>query len=215
MRWYLGSLSLVLVLGCNDPTKGKTAATVGSAVAIADAGAPAPGGSAASASGVVIYAVSSPTSTVSFVGRKLTGKHEGSFGKLTGTIELTGGKIKTGKVTLAIDASSLKTDDEELDTHLKSKDFFDVTRFPKATFTSTSIAAGGAGGATHTLTGNLELHGVTRSIGVPATIKVEGKTITATAEFTLKRKDFGIVYPGKPDDLIKDEVLVKLALTGT
>jgi polyisoprenoid-binding protein YceI len=201
--------------GCNDPTKGKVAATVGSAVAIADAGTPTAATDAAGGSGAAArFAVTDATSKIGFVGSKVTGKHEGSFGKFTGTIEIPGGKIEAGKVTIVIDASSLKTDDEELDEHLKSKDFFDVAKFPKATFTSTSIVAGGAAGATHTLTGNLELHGVTRSIGVPATIKLEGAAVSATCEFTFNRKDFGIVYPGKKDDLIKDNVVVKLTLKG-
>jgi polyisoprenoid-binding protein YceI len=204
--------------GCNDPNKGKVAATVGSAVAITEAG-PAPASvDAGAASATARYTVTDATSKIGFVGSKVTGKHEGSFGKFTGTIEIPGGKIENGKVTVTIDTSTLKTDDEELDEHLKSKDFFDVAKFPKATFTSTSITtrgdAAGAPGSTHTLTGNLELHGVTRSIGVPATIKIEGGVVTATSEFTINRKDFGIVYPGKKDDLIKDGVLVTLTLKG-
>jgi polyisoprenoid-binding protein YceI len=204
-------LALLVATGCNDPTKGKVAATVGSVVAVSDAAVPA---TTASGAATVTYAISPATSKVGFVGSKATGKHEGSFGKFAGTIEVPGGKLEAAKVTLSIETSSLKTDDEELDEHLRSKDFFDVAKFPKATFTSTSIVAGGAAGATHTLTGNLELHGVTKSIGVPATIKREGSGISATSEFTIKRKDFAIVYPGKPDDLIKDDVLIKLTIVG-
>lgn len=209
----LSAIAVALSLGCNDPTKGKTAATVGSAVAIPDAAAS--GAGAAPAAGNVTYKVSPEGSKIGFVGSKITGKHEGTFGKFEGTIDVVGGKAETGRVTITIDPSTLKTEDEELDDHLKSKDFFDVKKFPKASFVSTSIAPiapAGAGGATHTVTGNLELHGVTRSIGVPATIAIADGEVTANAEFTIKRKDFGIVYPGKPDDLIKDEVLIKLSL---
>ena len=62
------------------------------------------------------------------------------------------------------------------------------------------------------VTGNLELHGVTKSITFPATIVVEDGRITAEAEFFIRRTDFGILYPGKPDDLIRDEVVIRLDL---
>jgi polyisoprenoid-binding protein YceI len=96
--------------------------------------------------------------------------------------------------------------------HLKSPDFFDVAKFPKATFTSTSIKAGGEKGATHTVTGNLELHGVKKSISFPATIKVAGDAVDANASFGINRKDFGVNYPGKADDLVKDEILLTLTI---
>jgi len=53
---------------------------------------------------------------------------------------------------------------------------------------------------------------VTKSISFPATIKVRGDTVDVDAEFAINRKDFGIVYPGMPDDLIRDDVLLKLQL---
>jgi polyisoprenoid-binding protein YceI len=62
------------------------------------------------------------------------------------------------------------------------------------------------------VTGNLELHGVTKSITFPATIKMSADAVDVDAEFAINRKDFGIVYAGKPDDLIKDDVLIKLEI---
>jgi polyisoprenoid-binding protein YceI len=58
----------------------------------------------------------------------------------------------------------------------------------------------------------LELRGVTKTVSFPANITIDAKTAKGTAEFKINRKDFGIEYPGKPDDLIKDEVLLKIAL---
>jgi polyisoprenoid-binding protein YceI len=95
---------------------------------------------------------------------------------------------------------------------LKTPDFFDVQKFPTARFVSTAVKPGGQNGATHTITGNLELHGVTKSISFPAMIHMTGDLVHATAEFVINRKDFGIVYPGMPDDLIKDEVAIKLTI---
>jgi polyisoprenoid-binding protein YceI len=93
---------------------------------------------------------------------------------------------------------------------LKSPDFFDVARVPTATFRSTEIRAEGEG---HTITGDLTLHGVTKRISFPATLAVTDAQISANAEFSINRQDFGIAYPGMPDDLIRDLVVVKLSLT--
>ncbi|MFI5300300.1 MAG: YceI family protein [Polyangiales bacterium] len=226
------SAMLILVVGCEDPTKNKPAATVGSVITATSTSAkPAPIASVASAAptvsasasavasaalapGAVKYTVAADSSKVGFIGSKITGKHEGSFEKFTGTIELTNGKPESAKVSIDIDIASVKTDQDKLITHLKSKDFFDVEHFPKATFVSTSIVASTTPGSTHTVTGDFELHGVKRAISFPATITVTGDTASATAEFSINRKDFGVVYPGKPDDLIKDGVLIKLAIKG-
>ena len=90
-----------------------------------------------------------------------------------------------------------------------------MDKFPKATFTSTEIKAGGDKGATHTVTGELDLHGVKKTISFPATLAVTADGATGTAEFSINRKDFGLVYPGKPDDLIRDDVGIKLSLKAT
>lgn len=89
---------------------------------------------------------------------------------------------------------SVKADEGGLTKHLKSADFFDVAKFPKATITSTEIKPGGEKGATHTVTGNLELHGVRKSITFPATITVTGDAATMQSEF-----DSGS-FPAKPPE---------------
>jgi polyisoprenoid-binding protein YceI len=94
-----------------------------------------------------------------------------------------------------------------------SDEFFNVKEFPKATFASSEIKAGGEGEFSHTVVGNLTLHGETKKITFPATIKMEGDKVMVKSEFVINRKDFGMKYPGKPDDLIRDEVVIKLDLT--
>lgn len=195
--------SLVLGLAAcdNDPSKGKSQA------AVAD-----PAQAAAAPTNAVKYTFSNAGSKVSFVGAKVTRKHDGGFGAFTGTVSLVGQDPTKSSVTAEIDVASLTSDDAKLTGHLKSPDLLDVAKHPKARFTSTAIAAGGDKGATHTVTGNFELHGVTKSITFPATIKVNGDAVDVDAEFAINRKDFGIVYPGMPDDLIKDDVLIKLEI---
>jgi polyisoprenoid-binding protein YceI len=197
----MGASTLVLLLAAcdSDPAKGKSQAAASEPVAAQAAPASA-----------VKYTFSNADSKVDFVGAKVTKKHDGSFQTFTGTVNLVENNPEKSTVSVDIDTASIKSDDEKLTGHLKTPDLLDVGKFPKATFTSTSIKAGGDKGATHTVTGNLQLHGVTKSISFPATIKTGGDTVDVDAEFAINRKDFGIVYPGMPDDLIKDDVLLKL-----
>src|SRR5213076_3352646 len=96
--------------------------------------------------------------------------------------------------------------------HLKSPDFFDVQQFPIATFSATAIEESGA---QQKVTGNLDLHGVTKSISFPANIQVADDAVTVKAEFAINRRDFNINYPGMPNDLIRDNVVIKLDLHAT
>jgi len=216
-NWLLMT-SLVLALAAcdNSPGEGKPTATVNEPVAQPAAPAPtepaAPAAAPAAPSNAVAYTFSNADSKVDFVGAKITGKHDGSFKAFTGTITVPDGKLEQGMVTVNIDTTSLAIEPAKLATHLKSPDFFDVEKFPKAVFTSTAVVPSSEAGKTHTITGNLELHGVTKSITFPASLKVQGETVEGDAEFVINRKDFGIVYPGMPDDLIKDDVLLKLQI---
>ena len=154
--------------------------------------------------------------TIGFVGSKVTGSHTGGFKAFKGTFEVVPAKLESSKIRAEIDTSSIFADNDRLTNHLKSPDFFDVAKFPTSTFVSTGIEPGvndaKAKDATHTVTGNLTLHGVTKSISFPAKIAVSGDTATLNSEFFINRKDFGINYPGKVDDLIRDEVVIKLAI---
>lgn len=161
-----------------------------------------------------VIAFSNENSKVSWTASKVTGSHDGGFKKFIGKIKLDTKIPENSTVTVTIDTASLYTSPEKLATHLKSPDFFDVAKFPKATFTSTKIIKGGNNGATHTMTGNLELHGIKKSVTFPATFKVSEGSVTTTAEFSINRKDFGMEYPGVVDDLIRDEIVIKLDIKG-
>src|SRR6185503_704105 len=114
-------------------------------------------------------------------------------GDFSGQIDHVGAPDQ-GRVTITIKADSLTTDTPDLTKHLKTPDFFDVAKFPEATFVSTSIKAGGDKGASHTITGNLTLHGVTKAVTFPATISVTPDVATVDSTFSINRKDFGINY---------------------
>ena len=157
-------------------------------------------------------AFAADNSSIDFIGSKVTGIENCSFKKFTGSIDLVEGKPAESSVNVDIDLNSVEAKIGKLTEHLKSPDFFDVAKFPKATFTSSEIKSGGEKGATHTVTGTLDLHGVKKVLTFPATIKVEADAVSVASEFSVNRKDFGLVYPGKADDLIRDEVMLKLAV---
>lgn len=144
-------------------------------------------------------------SSIGFVGAKVTGDHKGSFQEFEGEVTLAGDQIASLRVT--VKTASVESDAPDLTNHLKSPDFFDVEKFPKAKFESTKIEKSGD---KYQVTGNLTMHGVTKSITFPATIQTKPDGVDTQAEFVINRKDFGIVYPGMANDLIKDDVAIKL-----
>lgn len=190
----------LLLAACTDPAKGKTKAVTGApeqqAVALAASAKP--------------FAIDPATSKVEWVGSKVTGKHEGGFKRFQGVANV-GESIEQSSVTVDIETESLFTDADDLADHLRSPDFFDVAKFPKATFASTEIKKGAQDGV-YSLTGNLTLHGVTKAISFPATIRRTDASLEVDSEFAINRKDFGILYPGKQDDLIRDDVVIKLTI---
>ena len=149
-------------------------------------------------------------STVAFVGSKISAEHEGSFAVFSGQARLQGYEFK--ELKLNVQMNSVSSDHPKLTNHLKSPDFFNAAKYPTSRFVTTKVRPGGEGVATHTITGELSMLAVTKRITFPATIVVTDAGATGIAEFKINRKDFGIVYPGRADDLIADDVLLKLNL---
>jgi polyisoprenoid-binding protein YceI len=195
-------LTALLVCSCSNPATNQPKAVTSDA---------AP--TSAASTGGEKYRITSETSKITFVGSKVTGKHDGGFEKFSGTIDYNG-KPETSKVTITIDTNSITTDTPDLTKHLKTADFFDVAKFPEAKFESTAIKSGGDKGASHTVTGNLTLHGVTKSITFPANITVAPDAITVDSTFAINRKDFGINFAGASDNLIRDDVVLTLKIRG-
>ena len=147
-------------------------------------------------------------SSIRFVAAKVTRDHKGEFKNFDGRIEYAGG-TPVG-VSFDIDLNSVETDTEKLTAHLKTADFFDVAKYPKATFTATSLVP--AAGNTFQLHGTLDLHGVQKAVTIPVKTEQTAEGVHTTSEFTINRQDWGIAYKGVPDDLIRDDVLIKLDL---
>lgn len=146
--------------------------------------------------------------------------HTGDLTLKSGSIELKGEQLVGG--TFVIDTSTLKTaDSPKLQGHLQSPDFFDIQKFPEATFKITKVELAQTG-ATHKITGDLTIKGKTHSETFLANIKKEGTTWSAKAEAEIKdRTQYDIVYNSAKfktasalgDKLIEDKIKVELNLT--
>ncbi len=158
------------------------------------------------------YAFGPETSAIDFVGSKVTGSHKGGFKKFTGELNVIEGRLVPAGNKVVIDMDSTWADADRLTGHLKSADFFDTAKFATATFVTTGIEKGATNS---TVTGNLTLHGVTKQISFPASILFTNGAVNLSAEFFLNRNDFDIKYAGKADDLIRQEVVLKLKVSAT
>ena len=214
-KLLFGILSLTIFLAaCEDPAANKPKATTTNASNAANAVNAANNSTAtAPAAKTETLAIDPENSKVEFVGSKVTGKHDGGFKKFAGTIALVNEKPEDSTVSVDIDTASVFTDTDALTKHLQTGDFFDIAKYPKAAFKATKIVPDTEKGAgNYMVTGDLTLRGVTKSVTFPATITVVGDSVAVNAEFSINRKDFNILYAGKADDLIRDDVVIKLAL---
>lgn len=203
-------LSLVLVAACQSEIDDKTAALVTET----GGGAAAPPTSTAPPPGATVSEVIEEKSSIEWVGAKVTRDHIGKFNDFSGYIQYAGGQ--PARIAFSIDLNTIESDTEKLTAHLKSADFFDVARFPEATFVSTSITEAPAGatppGTTHMVNGVLNLHGVQKEVTIPATTQLTADGVRTMSEFTINRHEWGISYRGAADDLIKNDVLIRLNL---
>lgn len=99
---------------------------------------------------------------------------------------------------ITVDVATILTGNPELDKHLRGKLYFDVEKFPTATFVSNNVVV-----VNHAITevsGDMTIHGVTRPITFKVTQNKVGldpiydrPTIGFSGDATLKRSDFGII----------------------
>ena len=191
-------LAAIALAGCSDPAEG-----------VKEAEVEAPAGEGAENTETVAdaksYAIRAD-SKIEFTGSKITASHSGGFKTFSGAITVADGNIAPPS-SIEIDMNSTWSDDPRLTRHLKSADFFDVAAHPVSKFVITAAARAGE---EYTLTGDLTLHGVTKSIRFPAKISITDEQVGLKAEFSINRFDFNIVYKGKADDLIRDRVVIRL-----
>jgi polyisoprenoid-binding protein YceI len=143
----------------------------------------------------------------------------GRFGKVEGTVVYDGKNIAAVKADATIDATTITTDNEKRDAHLKSPDFFDAAGFPTITFKSKRAEAAGKG--KFKLIGDLTMRGKTKEV----VLDVDGPTdpitaqnaqrIGATATTTINRQDYGVSWSRALDGggvVVSDEVKITIEL---
>lgn len=184
---------------------------------------------AVAADEAVTYEIDTTASTIEWRGTKPTGEHKGTIEIQDGTLTATQEEITSGNVT--IDMNSIKVTDEGMDdkdrtsleNHLKGTvdgketDFFDVKKFPTATFEITGISE--EDGQTM-MQGNLTLKESTKNIQFPVSTDLDENEITLESEtFVIDRTNWGVNYGSKSvfdnlgDNFISDEMELTIKVT--
>lgn len=166
-----------------------------------------------------VYVIDTAKSTVTWIGAKLTGRHNGVLEITEGQLTMDNNLLTGG--TVAFDMQRARSDDKSIDeasnkkltTHLRSADFFDVERYPTARFELVSITPYDSTkvqqptqpphapdknlrvqGCTHYLTGNLTIKDKTKSVRFPAKVTLQDSLLKARANFNINRTDWGLIY---------------------
>ena len=136
------------------------------------------------------------------------------FNKVEGEFLFDAAKPVNSSLNIKVPINSLDTGVEKFDTHVWSADFFDVEKFPEATFKSTKVTAVAKGKLK--LLGDLTIHGVTKSVSFNVTVngvaphpmkKLPSAGFDASTK--IKRSDFGI---GKYAPMVSDEVTLHITM---
>jgi len=160
--------------------------------------------------------INTTTSTIEWVGKKVTGQHNGTVNFKDGALIFKGAKLKGGIFT--VDMTSLTATDlsgeyqGKLNGHLKADDFFGTDKFPTAKIIFKKIGTKSAN--LYTVTADLTIKGITKPVIFD--IAVNGNT--ATAAFNVDRTKYDIKYGSKSffesigDKAIYDEFELKVTL---
>lgn len=142
----------------------------------------------------------------------------GGFSHVTGSVEFEPSNLEASHVEASIESATVNTREPQRDSHLKSFDFLDVTRYPAITFRSSKILSLGDGG--YQVTGDLTIRGVTGEV------ILDVKSLTpeiqdpdgllrrgASATTRIARKDFGLTWNAVLESggfLVGDEVEITI-----
>jgi polyisoprenoid-binding protein YceI len=145
------------------------------------------------------YKVDASKSTITWVGKKFSGSHDGTIQLASGTLNIASKKLVGGG--FEANMTSITTVDggkgsANLDKHLKNDDFFGVDKFPTATFVIKKVEGAGADVK---VTGDLTIKGKTSPVTFPAKLTFNAdKTVSAVAEeIVIDRTKYGIEYKSK------------------
>jgi polyisoprenoid-binding protein YceI len=133
----------------------------------------------------------------------------GIFKKFGGTILFDEHNPAASRFDVNLDVSSLNTGNALQNKHAKSDEWFDAAKYPQIRFTSKSIGKTAGG---YQVTGDLEMHGVRKTITFPFTFVQNSGGGVFTSAFTVNRNDYHIGKPGGDvEDAIKVEISVPVS----
>ena len=144
------------------------------------------------------YTVDADHTDVSFKIKHLLSKIPGHFKKFEGSFDYEAGKPETWKAAGTIDVTSIDTNVEARDKHLRSADFFDVQKFSTISFKTTGVKE--STGDTAKVDGLITIHGVEKPIVLDVQFNEVVKDpwgnthASFTATTTINRKDFGLTW---------------------
>jgi polyisoprenoid-binding protein YceI len=166
-----------------------------------------------------VWGIDKAHSSVMFEVRQLVNRVPGYFRDFDATIQMDRANPNRSSVEFTIQAASLDTREAARDEHLRSPDFFEVTKYPTITFKSVSVAKKSE--ERFEVTGDLVMHGVTKRITLPVELigfarDPRGNAIAGfELETTLDRKEYNISWNRVLDEggvLLGDDVKVKIEL---
>lgn len=161
------------------------------------------------------YAIDKTHSSIGFSAKHLmVSKTTGLFNDYDGTIKFDPNDLAASKIEVTVKSSSIDTNMEKRDEHLKSADFLDAEKFPAIAFTTKSIVKEGD---VYQLTGDLTIKGVTKEVTVPAEISgpvnspMGGTVVGISSTFKINRQDYGVTWNKTMDNgglVVSDDVSI-------
>jgi polyisoprenoid-binding protein YceI len=142
----------------------------------------------------------------------------GQLGPVAGTVEYDGKDVRTIKADVTIDLKSINTQNANRDNDLRGGEFFDIARFPAATFKSKRVEPGASGA--FKLVGDLTIRGTTKEVTLdaeapaPVTKGMKGVVTGTSATTRIKRQDYGLTYNAMVEagPVVGDDVTVTIDL---
>ena len=163
------------------------------------------------------FKIVSTQSNIDWVGRKITGSHNGTIAVKEGELILNNGKLVGGK--FIIDTTSIKILDitdpatnAQFAGHLASDDFFSIDKYPEASLTIISVSG-------NHIEGNLTIKGITRPVGFDAAVNINGNTLIATGKLMIDRTKYemkfrsGNFFKDLGDTLIYNDFELNVSVT--
>ncbi|MEJ0085871.1 MAG: YceI family protein [Pseudomonadota bacterium] len=156
------------------------------------------------AAGIAHYVQAPAGSTLNFSFQQAGAEDHGEFRQFTTVLDYDEKNLAASSLKVTVQTGSFETQDKDRNDTLASADLLDPKKFPTAQFVASTFAQGAKGVEA---VGKLTLHGVTKDLRVPLTIKTTATGAEISGEITLKRLDYGIGQGDwKSTEWVGDEV---------